>query len=58
MRYIAERKLKAYRVADKRLIRIGQEDVNTQLTPIGGEDAVTHLGGEQYWTSNTRGWCT
>ncbi len=36
-RYIAERKLKAYRVAGQRPIRIKREDVDALLKPVDGD---------------------
>lgn len=46
-RYIAEGKLRAYRVAGERSIRIKREDVETLLEPVGTESKTPRAGGEQ-----------
>jgi excisionase family DNA binding protein len=39
-RYIAEGKLKAYRVAGEKVIRIKREDVDALLEPVGDEGEI------------------
>lgn len=46
-RYIAEGKLRAYRVAGERSIRIKREDVEALLEPVGAEGETSGAGGNQ-----------
>jgi excisionase family DNA binding protein len=46
-RYIAEGKLKAYRVAGEKVIRIKREDVEALLRPVGAEGQAPGGGGKQ-----------
>lgn len=46
-RYIAEGKLKAYRVAGEKVIRIKREDVDALLEPLGTEGQAPGAGGRQ-----------
>ncbi len=46
LRYIAEGKLRAYRVAGEKTIRIKREDVDALLSPIGDERRVAETGNE------------
>ncbi len=50
-RYIAEGKLKAYRVAGEKAIRIRQEDVEGLLELVRGGGRVVHTGVEQQHTA-------
>lgn len=45
-RYIAEGKLRAYRVAGEKTIRIKREDVDALLSPIAGEGHVAETDDE------------
>lgn len=54
-RYITEGKLKAYRVAGEKMIRIRREDVDALLMPVGGEGAAMGPSGEQNLTTNKVG---
>lgn len=45
-RYITEGKLKAYRVAGEKTIRIKREDVDALLSPIAGEGHVAETADE------------
>ena len=45
-RYIAEGKLKAYRVAGEKVIRIKREDVDALLEPVGAEGRAPGAGGK------------
>ena len=46
-RYIAEGKLKAYRVAGEKVIRIKREDIEALLEPVGAAGEMTGAGGNQ-----------
>jgi excisionase family DNA binding protein len=46
-RYIAEGKLKTYRVADEKVIRIKREDVEALLKPARAEGQAPGAGGKQ-----------
>ena len=46
-RYIAEGKLKAYRVAGEKVIRIKREDMEALLQPLSDEDEAPGRSGEQ-----------
>ena len=54
-RYIAEGKLRAYRVAGERPIRIKREDVDALLKPLGGEAATAETSDEGRATRNNSG---
>jgi excisionase family DNA binding protein len=46
-RYIAAGKLKAYRVAGEKVIRIKRQDVEALLQPVGAEGQAPGAGGNQ-----------
>jgi excisionase family DNA binding protein len=46
-RYIAEGKLKAYRVVGEKVIRIKREDVEALLEPVDAEGQAPGAGGKQ-----------
>ena len=46
-RYIAEGKLRAYRVAGEKVIRIKREDVEALLEPVDAEGQASGAGGKQ-----------
>jgi excisionase family DNA binding protein len=53
-RYIAEGKLKAYRVGGEKTIRIKQEDADGLLEPVGEGDRARHTSVERQETAGSK----